>query len=67
MPNTTSDDMRTAVRERYGKAATGSQSCCGGAEVSDASCGCESSQKSTAFGYTASELVSLPEGAGLED
>ncbi len=57
--------MRTAVRERYGKAAAGPQSCCGGAEASDASCGCESSQKSTAFGYTASELVSLPEGADL--
>ncbi|MBU8912775.1 MAG: arsenite methyltransferase [Spirochaetales bacterium] len=65
MPHTTNDEVRTAVRDRYRKAATASQSCCGGADSGSASCGCGSSQKSTDIGYTAIELAALPEGADL--
>lgn len=65
MPHTTNDEVRTAVRDRYRKAATASQSCCGGTDSGSASCGCGSSQKSTDIGYTAIELATLPKGADL--
>lgn len=65
MASRTSDEVRTAVRDRYGKAATESRSCCGGTDANDALRGSDPSMKSTDFGYTASELVSLPEGADL--
>ena len=65
MPDTTKNDIRSAVRERYGAIATTSQSCCGGSGSSDDSCGCGRSQTSPDFGYAAAELASLPDGADL--
>lgn len=76
-----SDDIRTAVRDRYGRLAS-SDSCCGNTEKaasccsepaesesccgeSASSCGCSGGQKSEAFGYSADELAELPEGADL--
>jgi len=65
MSQTTSDDVRGSVRDRYRKVAIASQSCCGGGEAESASCGCGSAPTSTGFGYTATELATLPEGADL--
>ncbi|MEE8440971.1 MAG: arsenite methyltransferase [Spirochaetia bacterium] len=65
MSHTTSHDVRTAVRERYRKAATTSEGCCGETSGEDPSCGCDSSGTSVDLGYTAGELAMLPEGADL--
>ncbi len=52
-------DLRTAVREKYGKIATG--------EVKGCGCGCATSAAavSSEVGYTREQLAALPDGANL--
>src|SRR6267378_966539 len=53
-------DVRTVVRERYGRIAegeSGAAGCCGGPEVAEAVLG--------AIGYTPEQAKSIPEGANL--
>ena len=54
------EDVKAAVREQYGKVATG-EACCGSL------CGCTDNAEGLAisFGYSAAELATLPEGANL--
>jgi SAM-dependent methyltransferase len=63
-----SDDIRAAVRERYGAAARAQGGCCGGG-ADGACCGGSTadraSEQSLRVGYTAEDLASLPEGANL--
>jgi SAM-dependent methyltransferase len=63
-----SDDIRAAVRERYGAAARAQGGCCGGG-ADGACCGGttadRASEQSLRVGYTAEDLASLPEGANL--
>jgi SAM-dependent methyltransferase len=62
-----SDDIRAAVRERYGATARGQGGCCGGGGGS--CCGGSATdtaaEQSLALGYTSEQLASLPEGANL--
>ncbi|MYI06881.1 MAG: arsenite methyltransferase [Gemmatimonadetes bacterium] len=53
-------ERRTAVRERYARAATEGDGCCG-----PAGCGPPADELSCAVGYDESELASVPEGANL--
>ena len=63
------NDIRTAVRERYGAIAEGKGGCCGsGASGAAASCcgsgegaGCSTAE----LGYSAEERAAIPEGANL--
>ncbi len=56
---TSADDIRTAVRDRYGAIATGcAPACCGSGAPAPADIG-------RALGYSEAELASLPEGANL--
>ncbi len=64
MAHFTKDEIRTAVRERYGTVARNqgpdcgcSASCCSASTTAD--------QKSVAMGYTAEDVASAPEGANL--
>ncbi len=52
-------DLRTAVREKYGRIATGAEAGCG--------CGCAPSSDAiaTEVGYTKEQLATLPQGANL--
>ncbi len=62
-----SDDIRAAVRERYGATARGESGCCGGGGGSSC-CGPAAdtaTEQSLALGYTNEQLASLPEGANL--
>ena len=54
------DLIKAAVKEQYGKVATGEASC-------GALCGCTANAEGLAitFGYSADELATLPEGANL--
>ncbi len=54
------ESVKAAVREQYGKVATG-EACCGSL------CGCTDNAEGLAigFGYSAEELATLPEGANL--
>lgn len=56
------DQIRQAVRDRYGRAATESESCCG-----PSCCGGSDAETamSEAVGYTAAELAALPADADL--
>ena len=56
------EDIKAAVRERYGEWAQSGASCCP-APVGGASCSCGGS--SEALGYDPAELAALPEGADL--
>jgi arsenite methyltransferase len=60
-----SDDIRTAVRERYAATARGEQGCCGGGAKSSCCGGSAADEQSAAIGYTAEQLAALPEGANL--
>jgi len=57
------ETKKTAVRERYGKIARESSSCCCG----ESSCCADSSAKMTSslLGYTYDEIASVPDGANL--
>jgi SAM-dependent methyltransferase len=54
------ESLKAAVREQYGKVAKGEASC-------GSLCGCteNAGELATAFGYSAEELATLPEGANL--
>jgi ubiquinone/menaquinone biosynthesis C-methylase UbiE len=54
------ETQKAAVREQYGKVATGEATC-------GSLCGCtdNAEELATAFGYAADELATLPEGANL--
>ena len=54
------DEIRAAVRERYGEVAKGEATC-------GSLCGCTENAEGLAmtFGYSAAELATLPEGANL--
>lgn len=61
-------DVRTAVREHYAEVAREQRPCCGPATGSGSCCGSSpvvAAEVSTAIGYTAAELRTLPEGANL--
>jgi len=58
------DDLRTAVRERYGAAARGKGSDCG-CSPSCCSPSASARQTSGALGYSAEELDAVPEGSNL--
>jgi arsenite methyltransferase len=63
MKHFTKDEIRTAVRERYGAVAKGQGSECG---CSSSCCGtAASTDTSSALGYSAQELASVPEGSNL--
>ncbi len=55
-----SEQVKTAVRERYGEVARGEATC-------GSLCGCTENAEGLAitFGYSADELATLPEGANL--
>jgi arsenite methyltransferase len=55
------ENVRKAVRERYGQRAKGEASCCG----SSGSCCGSTTPASQAVGYTAAQLQSIPDGADL--
>lgn len=55
-----SEDIRVAVRDRYGRIANDTDGCCG-----RSACDCGSAQLSTRYGYTFDELSALPDGADL--
>ncbi|MFC1903220.1 arsenite methyltransferase [Chloroflexota bacterium] len=57
------EEIRKAVRERYGNIAVQKDSCCGSVNT----CGCGSSLKhaSKAIGYTDKQLQAIPAGANL--
>jgi len=56
------DEVRTAVRDRYGAVARNQASGCG----CSSSCDCASAdQKSVAMGYSAEDVASAPDGANL--
>jgi SAM-dependent methyltransferase len=59
--------IREMVRNRYGQAALGRQSCCGGPETPPCGCGSEASarQQSLAMGYSEQQMADVPEGANL--
>jgi arsenite methyltransferase len=54
------DELKAAVKERYGEVAEGTATC-------GSLCGCTANaeQLAIAFGYSAAELAALPEGANL--
>jgi arsenite methyltransferase len=56
----TQDETRTAVRERYGKVAKASSSCC----CSPGCCG-PAPDASLALGYSEGDLADVPEGANM--
>lgn len=59
-----SEDVRSAVRDGYGKIAEKKQSCCSG--VSCCGSNAEASAELARYvGYSAEELVALPEGANM--
>jgi arsenite methyltransferase len=63
MKHFTKDEIRTAVRDRYGAVAKGQGSECG---CSSSCCGtAASTDTSSALGYSAQELASVPEGSNL--
>jgi SAM-dependent methyltransferase len=59
--------IKAMVRNRYGQAALGRQSCCGGPETSPCGCSSESvaRQQSLAMGYSEQQMADVPEGANL--
>ena len=61
MQTSTSDQIRTAVRQAYGAIATERQSGCCGAT----SCGVSGAAASLELGYTDNDLNAVPEGANL--
>ena len=66
MPNFTKDELRTAVRERYGAVAREQGSDCGCSPTCcTASASSSSKEKSRALGYTANDVDVVPEGANL--
>ncbi|HET6485058.1 MAG TPA: arsenite methyltransferase [Spirochaetia bacterium] len=64
MKHFTKDELRTAVRERYGATARGQGSDCG-CSSSCCSPSASSRQTSQALGYTAEEMEAAPEGSNL--
>lgn len=60
MTNNTNDDIRTAVRDQYGSIARGSSSGC----CAPGTCGL-GAEASLALGYSAEDLVAVPEGANM--
>lgn len=56
------DEVRKVVRDRYARAATDNESCCGPTCCGDAD---EAQEAAAAIGYTADELADLPEDANL--
>jgi hypothetical protein len=60
MPVKSSEDIRTAVRERYARAAKGGSLCCG-----PSCCGPDVNQMAQQIGYRPEDLARLPEGANL--
>jgi arsenite methyltransferase len=80
MDTLTHEDIRTAVRARYGtiaetrsaSAPSTEASCCGGpsSEVESSSCGCGTAtttldRKAQAYGYSAEDTSAVPQGANL--
>ncbi len=61
MSNQGSDEVRSAVREHYGKVAEAGTSCCG---PTSGCCG-PTPDASLALGYSADDLASVPEGANM--
>jgi SAM-dependent methyltransferase len=61
MSYTTTDEVRSTVREHYGKVAESNAGCCG----SMAGCCGSSPDASLALGYSAEDLASVPEGANM--
>ncbi|HEY2512786.1 MAG TPA: arsenite methyltransferase [Polyangiaceae bacterium] len=61
MAQTTMDDVRSTVREHYGKVAESGAACCGPA----AGCCGGSPDASLALGYSPGDLAAVPEGANL--
>jgi SAM-dependent methyltransferase len=61
------DDVRTVVRETYGRLADGSDNaCCGGSGSGGCGCGCGDAGKgSRALGYTDDERASVPQGTDM--
>src|SRR5665811_2180742 len=66
MSQTTNDDIRAAVRETYSQIAlSGSGGCSGSSESSCCAPSAPVQLASIQLGYSAQDLVSLPEGADL--
>jgi SAM-dependent methyltransferase len=61
MSDTTMDEVRSSVREHYGKVAEAGSGCCGPAT---GCCG-TSPDASLALGYSSEDLASVPEGANM--
>jgi SAM-dependent methyltransferase len=61
MSNQVSDEVRSAVREHYGKVAETGTGCCG---PTSGCCG-PTPDVSLALGYSADDLASVPEGANM--
>jgi len=63
----TKEDLKTAVRDRYGAVARGQAADCGCGSSAGGCCGSSASADATsrALGYSAAELDSVPEGANL--
>src|SRR5512135_3168712 len=60
------DDVRTAVRERYGNIAKGGTSGCCGDGGGSSCCGSGAAERVAEYvGYTPEQLAALPEGANL--
>jgi len=58
-------DMRKKVQEKYGQIAVSSGSCCGPAKSGCCAAAPSAEKMSTAVGYSAADLASIPEGANL--
>ncbi len=58
-------DMRKNVQEKYGQIAAASGSCCGPAKLGCCDAAPSAGELSTAVGYSAADLASIPEGANL--
>ena len=59
------DDIRKKVRERYGRIAAGSGSCCGAAPSGCCGAAPSAGDLSAGVGYSKDELGAIPEGANL--
>lgn len=61
----TKEDVRQAVRERYARAATEDEPCCGPSCCADGQSGDQAAATAEAIGYSSEELRDLPEDANL--
>lgn len=57
------DEVRSVVREQYGKVAREATGCCG--PTAPGCCGCFTPDASLKLGYSAEDLAAVPEGANM--